>query len=72
MRILIFSIVLALSAQTSQAEDMSAEQSAVLGQEEAWASALLAGRLDIVDELMHRDFRLVRAYSDEPPITKEM
>ena len=42
------------------------------GLEEKWANALIDADLDTVSALMHRDFRLIRTYSDGPPISKEM
>ncbi|MEM1340419.1 MAG: nuclear transport factor 2 family protein [Bacteroidota bacterium] len=44
----------------------------ILGQEKAWAEALVAGDMKTVSAIMHRDFRLKRVYGDAPPITKEM
>ena len=54
------------------AGEEASSKNAILAQEKAWAAALLAGDLDTVAALMHRDFRLVRAYGDAPPISKEM
>lgn len=44
----------------------------ILAQENAWAAALVANDMGTVDSLMHRDFRLIRAYGDAPPISKDM
>jgi len=44
----------------------------LLAQENAWAEALVANDMNTVGSLMHRDFRLIRAYGDAPPISKEM
>ncbi|WP_143186096.1 nuclear transport factor 2 family protein [Algoriphagus halophilus] len=44
----------------------------ILAQEKAWAAALVANDLNIVEALMHRDFRLKRVYGDALPISKEM
>lgn len=60
-----------LSCGIASAEQHSATYEAILAKEEAWASALLANELSTVGSIMHRDFRLVRAYSDAPPISKE-
>jgi hypothetical protein len=46
--------------------------SEVLAQEKAWASALVVDNLNFVDSIMHNDFRLIRAYGDAPPISKDM
>ena len=43
---------------------------AIKAQEARWAASLLKGDLDAVDALMHPNFRLVRAYSDGPAISK--
>lgn len=57
----------------SSAQDgASSSEEQILVLEEKWAAALLANDLDTVSELMHRDFRLVRSYSDAPPISREM
>ena len=44
----------------------------ILAQEIAWASALVADDLNFVESIMHDDFRLIRAYGDAPPISKNM
>ena len=44
----------------------------ILAQETAWASALVADDLNFVASIMHDDFRLIRAYGDAPPISKDM
>jgi len=44
----------------------------ILSLENAWASALVADDLDFVASIMHNDFRLIRAYGDAPPISKDM
>ena len=44
----------------------------ILAQENAWAAALVANDMSTVASLMHRDFRLIRAYGDAPPISKDM
>jgi|GEM_PF-1579413 len=44
----------------------------ILAQEKTWAEALVANEMNIVAPIMHRDFRLIRAYGDAPPISKEM
>jgi len=44
----------------------------ILAQEKAWADALVANDMNTVASIMHRDFRLIRAYGDAPPISKEM
>ncbi|WP_149277714.1 nuclear transport factor 2 family protein [Pareuzebyella sediminis] len=44
----------------------------ILAQETAWASALVADDLNFVASIMHNDFRLIRAYGDAPPISKDM
>ena len=56
----------------AQAGENSAPGKLIEAQENVWATALLAGDLETVNALMHRDFRLIRAYSDGPPITKAM
>jgi len=53
-------------------EQMSKSTDEILAQENAWASALVAGDLKFVASIMHDDFRLIRAYGDAPPISKEM
>lgn len=53
-------------------EQMSKAAEEILAQENAWASALVANDLNTVESMMHRDFRLNRAYGDAPPISKEM
>jgi ketosteroid isomerase-like protein len=44
----------------------------ILSLENAWASALVADDLNFVASIMHNDFRLIRAYGDAPPISKDM
>ena len=56
---------------TNNARGEETLHEAILAQETAWAAALLANDLDTVASIMHRDFRLIRAYSDEQPISKE-
>lgn len=46
-------------------------EESILAQENAWAAALVAGDLDAVSSIMHRDFRLVRTYNDAQPISKQ-
>lgn len=70
MRQIIAAVLALLFASAANAGDKAAD--AILAQEKAWGAALLAGDLETVDALMHRDFRLIRAYGDAPPITKEM
>jgi hypothetical protein len=53
-------------AQTSESYDE------IIAQEKAWAEALVANDMNTVATIMHRDFRLIRAYRDAPPISKEM
>lgn len=64
-------IFVAVFAHPALAGHHEAAADAIRAQEERWAASLLKGDLDAVDALMHRDFRLVRAYSDQPPISKE-
>lgn len=70
-RLIATAMALALMTGVSFADDSQSAADAVMAQEKAWASALLAKDLDTVSELMHPDFRLVRTYSDAPPISKE-
>nr|WP_197501300.1 nuclear transport factor 2 family protein [Hyphomonas sp. Mor2] len=65
-------LVATLLLGSACAQDEVTTESQILAQEEAWAAALLANDLDSVDAMMHRDFRLVRAYGTAPPISKEM
>ena len=58
--------------ETNIVEQKSKTTDEILAQENAWASALIAGNLDFVASIMHHDFRLIRAYGDAPPISKEM
>ena len=44
----------------------------ILAQEKAWTAALVSDDLNFVASIMHNDFRLIRAYGDAPPISKEM
>ncbi len=44
----------------------------ILAQEKKWAEALVANDMNTVGSIMHRDFRLIRAYGDAPPISKDM
>ena len=53
-------------------EQISKTTNEILAQENAWASALVANDLKFVASIMHDDFRLIRAYGDAPPISKEM
>lgn len=71
MKAWIVAAIAILFCGIASAEHHGATHEAILAQEEAWASALLAKDLSIVDSIMHRDFRLVRAYGDAPPISKE-
>lgn len=68
--LLINAIALCCLATVGASAESSVEVS-ISAQENAWAAALIAGDLDTVDSLMHRDFRLVRTYSDALPISKE-
>ncbi len=69
---LFLTIVLTLCCVASaEAEGDATVDESILAQENAWAAALLAGDLDAVSSIMHRDFRLVRTYSDAHPISKE-
>ena len=65
------------SQSISQTEIYSSTQQSkftdeILAQETAWASALVADDLNLVASIMHDDFRLIRAYGDAPPISKNM
>ncbi len=71
MKTRVVAAIAILSCGIASAEQHSATHEAILAQEKAWASALVASDLPEVDSIMHRDFRLVRAYSDAPPISKE-
>ncbi len=44
----------------------------ILALEKAWAAALVAYDLTVVDSMMHRDFRLKGIKGDQQPISKEM
>lgn len=44
----------------------------ILAQETSWALALAAHDLKFVTSIMHDDFRLIRAYGEAPPISKDM
>ncbi len=59
--------VIAFSATAGDHGDVA---DAIKAQEAHWAASLLRGDLDAVDALMHPNFRLVRAYSDGPAISK--
>lgn len=61
---------LVLVVQLSYAVDSDGEKDLIVIQETAWAQALVAGNMNAVDTLMHSDFRLIRTYSDAPPIDK--
>lgn len=71
MKTLVAMILGLTIAKTACADQSVAPYEAILAQEEAWAAALVADDLDKVASIMHRDFRLVRTYSDAPPINKE-
>ena len=58
--------------ETNIVEQISKTNDEILAQETAWASALVANDLKFVASIMHDDFRLIRAYGDAPPISKEM
>jgi ketosteroid isomerase-like protein len=60
----------AMVSMGAAAEQRSPE--AVVAQEQAWADALLKADMATVADLMHPHFRLVRAYGDAPPISREM
>ena len=64
--------VLIFAGATYAQDGGISKEDSIRAQEEAWAAALLAGDLEKVASIMHRDFRLVRAYGDSPPISKEM
>lgn len=66
----VFVMALCCAGSTLANRELAVEE-AIAAQEKAWAMALLAGDLDTVSSIMHRDFRLIRAYGDEPPISKE-
>ncbi|NNL88980.1 MAG: nuclear transport factor 2 family protein [Marinicaulis sp.] len=72
MKKTIAAIIALMFASSAAAGDVAAPKDAIISQEKAWAQALLDGDLNAVADLMHRDFRLVRAYSDAPPFSKEM
>ena len=72
MKKICFVIGASLFAGSAIAGEKSEIKDAIVAQEKTWAASLLAEDLDTVANLMHRDFRLIRAYSDQPPITKEM
>ncbi len=59
-------------SETNIVEQISQTNDEILGQEKAWATALVANDLNFVDSIMHDDFRLIRAYGTAPPISKEM
>lgn len=44
----------------------------IIAQEKKWAEALVANDMNTVASIMHRDFRLIRAYGNAPPISKDM
>ncbi len=66
--LIIAAATVSLGCAHAMAGDAAAD--AVMAQEEAWAEALLDNDMAAVDALMHPDFRLIRAYSDQPPIDK--
>ncbi|MEO1136991.1 MAG: nuclear transport factor 2 family protein [Pseudomonadota bacterium] len=70
-RVIAAAMALIFTVSTGLANDSLSAADAVMAQEKAWARALLADDLDTVSELMHPDFRLIRTYSDAPPINKE-
>ncbi len=72
MKIIFAVIVFVFFVGIAEAKDNVASKEAIFAQEKAWAAALLLGDLDTVASIMHRDFRLVRAYGDARPISKEM
>jgi len=72
MKIYLAAIAAVLFLGTACAKEAATSQDKILAQEKAWATALLADDLDTVAAMMHRDFRLVRAYGDALPISKEM
>ena len=63
-------IIVAICAHPAFAGHHGGAADAIRAQEETWAASLVKGDLVAVDALMHRDFRLVRAYSEEPAISK--
>ena len=65
-------ICLLFFASQANAQQHSTTMEHILKLEQRWVNALIAVDLDAVDNLMHRDFRLIRTYSDGPPISKEM
>lgn len=68
----ILAIAVALCcAASAEAEGEAAVEETILAQENAWAAALVAGDLDAVSSIMHRDFRLVRTSNDAQPINKQ-
>jgi len=58
--------------ESNELTQKSESNNEILAQENAWAAALVANDMSTVASLMHRDFRLIRAYGDAPPISKEM
>ena len=69
---LILAIAVALCCVASaDAKGETTVEESIQAQEKAWAAALVAGDLDAVSSILHRDFRLVRTYGDTPPISKQ-
>lgn len=71
MKLLLIKTIALCCLATAGANDESSVEVLVSAQEHTWAAALIAGDLDTVDSIMHRDFRLVRTYADALPISKE-
>ena len=68
--ILAIAAALCCVASADALSEATVEES-ILAQENAWAAALVAGDLDAVSSILHRDFRLVRTYSDAQPVSKK-
>ncbi len=70
MKRLICVLFLLSAIHPSYAEQSHSAKETIVMQEKAWVAALLTGNMDVVDAMMHPEFRLVRAYSDAAPIDK--
>lgn len=64
-------LTMCFAGGTSASSEFAALEESIVAQEQAWAAALVGGDLEAVSAIMHRDFRLVRAYGDAPPISRE-
>ncbi|WOI54212.1 nuclear transport factor 2 family protein [Parvularcula sp. LCG005] len=72
MKIQVIAMMCLALVGTAKAQDVGSLAEQITDMENRWGAALLANDLDAVDALMHTNFRLVRVYGEQPPISKEM